>query len=309
MPIGTVIRLDTASCLVLCDGEPVRCALPGKWRLARGSGTRPMAVGDRVVVSLRRRGDAVVRSIEPRHGGKLSRKAAGDRDLEQVVAANVDQLVAVVSAAEPPLSRRLLDRLVVSGEHGELDVVVCINKLDLVDPATVEPVLALYRGLGYGAVGTSAVAGTGIEALREALGNRTSVVAGPSGAGKSSLLMAVQPGLELRVQEVSAATQKGRHTTTAVSLLPLGGGGYVVDTPGIREFALFDIERDELKHYFPEFAQRLGQCRFADCVHLHEPGCAVLAAVEAGEIAPERHESYRRIYDSLPDPSDYRRPR
>ena len=309
MPTGTIIRLDTASCLVLCDRDTVRCTLPGKWRLTHRNKARPIAVGDRVAITRQADGDGVIERIEPRHGGKLSRKAAGERDGEQVVAANVDQLVVVVSADQPPLNRRLLDRLVVSGEHGELDVVVCLNKLDLVDPADFEPVLEVYRRLGYAAVATSAIAATGLDALRDLLEGKISVLAGPSGAGKSSLLMAVQPALALRVQEVSSATQKGRHTTTAVSLLPLDVGGTVVDTPGIREFALYDLERDELQHCFPEIAERFGQCRFADCSHLQEPGCAILAAVEAGDIDPGRYESYRRIHATLPDPSDYRRSR
>jgi ribosome biogenesis GTPase len=309
MPIGTVIRLDTASCLILSEGQSVRCPLPGKWRLARGDQARQIAVGDRVELSIQPTGEGTLGEILPRHGGKLSRKAAGEREVEQVVAANVDQLVVVVAAADPPLNRRLLDRLIVSGEHGELQVVVCLNKIDLADAAAFEPVLEVYRRLGYRAFATSALRGLGLHALREALKDRTSVFAGPSGVGKSALLNAVQPGLELRVEPVSAATRKGRHTTAAVSLLPLSGGGYVVDTPGIREFALYDVERGELKHYFPELAQRFGQCRFADCSHLREPGCAVARAVEAGEIDPERFESYCRIHESLPEPDPARRKR
>ncbi|MFW6163510.1 MAG: ribosome small subunit-dependent GTPase A [Planctomycetota bacterium] len=309
MPIGTVIRLDTASCQVLCERQTVRCPLRGKWRLTHKNKPRPIAVGDRVTISLRDDSEGFIERVEPRTGGKLSRKAAGHREIEQVVAANVDQLVVVMAAAQPPLNRGLLDRLVVSGDHGDLGVAVCINKIDLVDPQPVEAVLDVYRGLGYPGVATSAATGAGIDALREMLRGKTSVFAGPSGAGKSSLLMAVQPGLTLRVRSVSRATRKGRHTTSAAQLLPLEVGGYVVDTPGIREFALYDLERDELQHCFPEIAERFGQCRFRDCTHLHEPGCAVIAAVEDGEIDPQRYESYRRIYDSLPDPHDYSRSR
>lgn len=301
MPTGTVIRLDSASCIVQCEGRSWRCTLPGRWRLTN---SRQIAVGDQADFSAEGEGDPVVQRVLPRHGGKLARRAAGGRDAEQVVAANVDQLVAVASAASPPLNRRLLDRLIVSAENGEMAATVCINKIDLAD-AAVEPVLALYRSLGYGALATSALTGEGIEALRETLRGKTSVLAGASGVGKSALLMAVQPGLQLRVGEVSAATGKGRHTTTAVSLLPLDFGGYVVDTPGIREFALWDLAREDLQHCFPELRALFGQCRFADCSHLTEPGCAV----EAGAIAPERYESYRHIYESLPaaDPAGRRR--
>lgn len=309
MPIGTVIRLDTASCLVLSHHDTVRCSLPGKWRLTHKGRAHPLAVGDRIEFTPQPDGDAAIAGVLPRHSGKLSRKAAGERDVEQVVAANVDQLVVIVSADEPPLNRGLLDRLVVSGEHGELGVAICINKVDLVEPSTVEPLLDVYRRLGYAAIAASAATGIGVDALRDVLRDKTSVLAGPSGAGKSSLLMAVQPGLTLRVRSVSAATHKGRHTTTAVRLLPLDVGGYVVDTPGIREFALYDLERGELQHCFPEMAERFGQCQFRNCLHLHEPGCAVLAAVEAGDIDPERYGSYQRIHESLRDPHDYSRPR
>ena len=307
MPTGTVIRLDTASCQVLCEGQIVRCAFPGKWRLRRGAETLPLAVGDRVAVSPRPTGDGVVESVEPRQGGVLARKAAGEREAEQVVAANVDQLVVVVSAADPPLNRQLLDRLVVSGEQGGLAVSVCLNKIDLVAPGLFDPVLDLYRRLGYDALATSAASGQGIEALRGRLQGKTSVLAGPSGAGKSTLLMAVQPGLQLRVQPVSRATRKGRHTTSSVSLLPLHVGGCVVDTPGVREFGLYDLARDDLRRYFPEMLERLGQCRFADCSHRQEPGCAVVAAVEAGAIDRGRYESYCHIYESLPEPGPPRR--
>ncbi|MFP4056109.1 MAG: ribosome small subunit-dependent GTPase A [Candidatus Brocadiia bacterium] len=301
-----MIRLDTASCLVRADGETVRCPLRGRWRLHRGEQTRPIAVGDRVVVAPGDEGEGVVERILPREKGKLSRKAAGGRRGEQVVAANVDQLVAVVAAAEPPLNRRLLDRIVVSGEHDELDVVVCVNKIDLVDLAALQPLLDLYRRLGYAALATSAVTGEGLDALRGTLRNKTSVLAGPSGAGKSALLNRLQPGLELRVGEVSQSTQKGRHTTTAVQLLPLDFGGFVVDTPGVREYALYDIHRDVLQHHFPEIGCRFHDCRFADCIHTHEPGCAVIAAVESGEIDPERYESYCRILETLPEAGVYR---
>jgi len=307
MPTGTVIRLDTASCLVLCDGERVRCPLPGRWRRRRGGQTRLIAVGDRVDVEVQANGEGTLGTAHPRHGGKLSRKAAGERDVEQVVASNVDQLVVVVAAEDPPVNRRFLDRLVVSGEHGELEVAVCVNKMDLAQSGAFEELAALYAGLGYRTVLTSALTGMGVEELRGLLAGKTSVLAGPSGVGKSRLLMAVQPGLELRVSAVSSATGKGRHTTTAVSLLPLDVGGYVVDTPGVREFALFDMERDELKHYFPEMGRLFGQCNFGDCSHLHEPGCAVIAAVGAGGIAAERYESYCRIYESLPEPDPARR--
>ncbi len=305
MQTGVVIRLDSATCIVRCEGRDVRCPLPGKWRLTRRGQTGPLAVGDRVRLSPLPTGEGLLDGVEPRRGGKLSRKAAGDRGLEQVVAANVDQLVAVAATVEPQLNRGLLDRLVVSAEHGEMNAVVCLNKTDLARPGEFDALLSVYRRLGYAALATSATTGDGVDELRQVLKDKTSVFAGASGVGKSALLNAVQPGLKLRVSEVSAFTGKGRHTTTAVSLLPLDFGGFVVDTPGIREFALYHLERDALKHCFPEMAALFGQCRFSDCSHLHEPDCAVLAAVGAGRIDPARYESYRHIHESLaaPDPA------
>jgi len=263
-------------------------------------------VGDHVRIVREPTGEGVIEAVEPRKAGKLSRNSAGGRRREQVVAVNVDQLVAVASVEMPPLNRGLLDRIIVSGEHDELDIVVCLNKVDLGDRSAVDAVLDVYRKLGYGAVVTSAETGEGVDDLREALRDKTSVVSGASGVGKSSLLNCLQPGLNLRVSEVSESTEKGRHTTTWVSLLPLDFGGYIIDTPGIREFGLYDIHRDVLQHHFPEIGERFHDCRFADCEHLHEPGCAVRAAVEAGEIDAERYESYCRIIESLPVGGDYR---
>jgi ribosome biogenesis GTPase len=265
-----------------------------------------VAVGDRVRISREPTGEGVIEEVEPRKAGKLSRSAAGTRRGEQVVAVNVDQLIAVASVELPPLNRRLLDRIIVSGEHDELNIVVCVNKIDLGDRDDIEPMLDVYRSIGYSTLITSAATGEGIEELRATLRDKTSVLAGASGVGKSSLLNCVEPGLDLRVQTVSESTQKGRHTTTSVSLIPLACGGYMVDTPGIREFGLFDIHRDVLQHHFPEIGGRFHDCRFADCEHLHEPGCAVIAAVEAGEIDRERYESYCRIIETLPVAGDYR---
>ena len=206
----------------------------------------------------------------------------------------------VSSVSEPRFAQGLIDRYLVAAERGGMDAVVCVNKIDLADERAPIPRLDFYAQLGYKLLFTSVPEGRGIHELREVLAGRTSVLAGHSGTGKSSLINAAQPGLELSVRDISRSTSKGRHTTSSVTLLPLDVGGYVVDTPGVRAFGLWDLHREELEQYFPEIAELSQACRMRDCTHIHEPGCSVKAAVEAGRIAPERHASYVSIYKSLP---------
>jgi ribosome biogenesis GTPase len=224
----------------------------------------------------------------------LSRKAPG-RETEQVIVANPDQAVFVFSCADPDPNFRMLDRFLVVAEREAMPAVICANKIDLVEPRSARQEFEEYKRLGYGVLYTSAKTGKGIRALRKILTGRLSVMAGPSGAGKSSLLNRVQPGLGLRTRQVSRLTGKGQHTTVSLELIPLEGGGYVADTPGLKAFALWDVEPEELDAYFPEMRERVAACEFSDCTHLHEPGCAVLSAVERGEISPERYESYQRM--------------
>jgi ribosome biogenesis GTPase len=191
----------------------------------------------------------------------------------------------------------MLDRFLVIAEAARLPAIICANKCDLVAPEAARELFKHYPPLGYKVLYTSAITGAGVTGLRDLLGGtlRVSVLAGPSGAGKSTLLNAVQPGLGLKAREVSRATTKGRHTTVYPELLPLEGGGYVADTPGVRAVALWDIEPEELDGYFVEIRPLVAQCEFSDCTHLHEPGCAVRKAVEAGEISTSRYESYCRL--------------
>ncbi|MGE3850659.1 MAG: ribosome small subunit-dependent GTPase A [Planctomycetota bacterium] len=226
-------------------------------------------------------------------------------DIEQVMVVNVDQLVVVMTASEEigVVRTNLIDRFVVAAERGGMRAVVVINKQDLIPAEQAEDyeeVIGLYRGLGYLAALTSATTGAGIDQLREWLTGRTTVFAGPSGVGKSSLLNAVQPGLELRVSDVNRKTGRGRHTTTAVQLLPLAVGGWVVDTPGIREFGLHELRPQDAWKYFPEIEAAAAHCEFADCSHTgKERGCAVVAAMEDGEISDRRYDSFLAMVDTL----------
>lgn len=252
-----------------------------------------VAIGDRVQLRRLPEGGAVIEQIEGRRRA-LSRRAPG-RALEQVIVANPDQAVFVFSCADPDPNFRMLDRLLVVAERERLPALICANKLDLVEPRSARAAFGIYQQIGYPVLYTSALKGKGVADLRRRLRGKLSVLAGPSGAGKSSLLNRVQPGLGLRTEQISQATGKGTHTTVARELLPLEGGGYVADTPGLKAFALWDIEPEEVDGYFREIAPLVQDCDFSDCTHTHEPGCAVRAAVERGEIDPERYESYLRI--------------
>jgi ribosome biogenesis GTPase len=232
-----------------------------------------------------------VERVEPRHG-TLVRQIQGRK---QVLAANVDQAVIVASCADPPLKPGLIDRFLITAESSGITPIICLNKSDLADPAERESVRSVYAGLGYTVLVTNAVTGEGCADLAARLAGRASVVAGQSGVGKSSLLNAVQPGLGLKTGQVSDVHRKGKHTTTRATLIPLACSGWVVDTPGIRQFELCAVPPQESGRWFVEFQNLSHQCRFADCTHVHETDCAVKAAIERGEISRMRYDSYRRI--------------
>jgi ribosome biogenesis GTPase len=235
--------------------------------------------------------EGIIERVEPRHG-VVSRSSRGR---QHVLVANVDQLVIVTSAAEPRLKPNLIDRLLVTSERAEIRPVICINKIDLVDASELMPLAGVYSQLGYEVLLVSASTRVGVERLRRQLVGAESVVTGQSGVGKSSLLNAVEPGLDRRVQSVSDENQKGKHTTTTAELIPLSFGGYVVDTPGIRQFQLWDVISEEVSGYFRELRPYVSRCRFPDCTHTHEDDCAVKDAVADGWIDTRRYESYVQI--------------
>lgn len=290
---GLIIRAQSGFFGVQTDKGLVVAKLRG--RITRGpQETDAAAVGDRVWIRLHDDGTASIEQIEARVR-VLSRKAPGRREVEQVLIANLDQTVFVFACAEPNPNFRMLDRLLVVAEREGIPAMICANKIDLVSPRSARAEFGEYARLGYRVFYTSALKKKGMHALRKALKGKISVFAGPSGAGKSSLLNAIQPGLGLITKEVSEATGKGKHTTVVPELVPLDDGGYVADTPGLKAFALWDIEPEELDAYFPEMRSLVAECEFSDCSHLHEPGCAIINAVESGDISPERYDSYQRI--------------
>jgi ribosome biogenesis GTPase len=302
---GVVTQVSTSLYHIDLEGPAGRvsilCAVRGSLSASETGYTNVVAVGDEVLVSLDPSGDGVIERVLPRRT-VLARPDVVNPDMSQIIVSNVDQVLIVSSWEEPTLWLELLDRYLIAAEEGKLTPLICLNKVDLARSVReCRREMALYRKLGYTVILTSIVTGRGIGELRRHLVGKQTVLAGRSGVGKSSLLMAIQPDLELRVAEVSDYSGEGRHTTSQVSLLKLNEGGYVVDTPGIRELGLVTVHRHELVLYFPEIAALVGQCRFNDCSHTEEPGCAVIKAVETEKIAWSRYASYLAIYEDIPE--------
>ena len=258
-----------------------------------------LAVGDDVVLERdERNSNWVITEIRERRS-KLARRAPGGARGERVIAANIDQVVVVFAAANPEPHPRMLDRFLVIAEGNDLKARIIINKIDLVDIAATRERFADYTRAGYPLHFTSVKRGDGLDEVRETLSGRVSVLSGPSGVGKSSLMNTLYEGLNLRVGEISESVNKGRHTTVGAMLHPLPGGGAVVDTPGLREVGMWGLDPDALDVCFPELRPYLNQCRFRDCTHAVEPGCAVRAALDAGEISHARWESYLKLRAEL----------
>ncbi len=295
---GVILRARSGFYTVRTDdGRDIECRLRGRVKKERQNSDLAV-IGDRVRIGLLDETNGMIEEVEPRRS-RFSRRQPGPRGSwkEDMLVANVDQVLVVFACANPMPHLRMLDRFLVVAEHNEVPAVVVANKVDLVGLEKARQIFGLYERIGYPVHYVSAREGIGVESLADRLSAGTSVVTGPSGVGKSTLLNAIQPGLHIDTGEVSGSVHKGRHTTTMAELHPIAGGrgGYVADTPGLRELGLWQIPPQELAWSFPEFGPYLGRCAFNDCRHLEEPRCAVLAAVEAGAIPAERHDSYRRL--------------
>ena len=278
------------------DGVTYECAVRGR---IKQSGLK-LAVGDDVELERVEGSDAyVVCEIHPRRS-KLARREPGAGRGERIVAANVDQVVVVFALVKPTPHPRMLDRFLVIAEANSLAARIVINKVDLAGEAEATALFADHVRAGYPLHLTSTKdGGRGLGPLHDALQGRTSALTGPSGVGKSSLMNALYPGLNLRVGEISESVNKGRHTTVGALLHPLPDGGFVADTPGLREIGMWGLDPSEVADCFPEFRPLTSECRFADCTHTVEPGCAVLAAIAAGDLSAVRHESYVKLREEL----------
>ena len=293
---ATVVRATGSWYDVLHDSTTVRCRIRGKLRLKGVRSTNPVVVGDEVVCEADDGGDYVIADILPRRNYVI-RRASNLSKESHIIAANVDQALLMASLRSPETPTEFVDRFLVTCEAYKVPVTILLSKIDLQDAEAVAEFRAVYEGAGYRVLEVSATEGRGVEAVRELLAGRTTLVSGNSGVGKSTLIQCIDPALDIRTGEISESHHKGRHTTTFSTMYPLAGGGAVIDTPGIKGFGLIDIDEAELWHYFPEMMRVAPACRFYNCTHTHEPGCAVAEAVKAGEIAWPRYESYLKILD------------
>lgn len=294
---GTVMRRTGSTFAVETKDGTLECSLSGKMRYDRKMTVAPAVVGDVVEVTVGEGGTAVIESVRPRRS-RLSRPDTHDGKREAVIVANAETLLVVQAFSSPDFDAHLIDRSIVMATMGELEAAICVNKCDLPAASEVEQTIGVYRSLGFRIVRTSARTGEGVPALRDLLAGRTTVLFGPSGVGKSSLLNALDPELALKVGEVSARTQEGKHTTTWAERIPLAGGGYVVDTPGVEVFGFWDVAEADLVRCFPEFAERIGGCKFNDCFHDAEPGCRIREGV-GSEIDSGRYQSYLKMLRAL----------
>ena len=312
---GTVIR-STGSWqeVRLDDGRVVLCKVKGTMRLMGLRCTNPVAVGDVVDVTLRPDdGTALIAAVEPRRNYVIRRASNLSREF-QIIGANLDLALLVVSLSQPLTSTTFIDRFLATCEAYRVPAAIAINKADLLhdEPdgdALLEAVATLYRTIGYRVTPTSTVTGEGIDELRALLSGKTTLLSGNSGVGKSSIINALVPGVELRVGRVSDAHNKGTHTTTFSEMIDLPGSGRVIDTPGVKGFGTIDFERAQVAHYVPEIFAASRGCRYGDCTHTHEPGCAVLDAVQHSLISQSRYASYLSILEDTDGTGDkYRKP-
>ncbi|MDZ4819039.1 MAG: ribosome small subunit-dependent GTPase A [Planctomycetota bacterium] len=275
------------------DGAQHQCVVRRLLKTLATDQRHVVAAGDWVYFRPSSPTEGIIERIEPRYG-ILSRTSRGR---QHIMVANVDQMIVVASAAEPYLKPHLIDRFIVTAEQNQLRPIICINKIDLVDVADLQPLIGAYSRMGYRVIPISAQTGQGIDLLASELRNQATVVVGQSGVGKSSLLNRIEPGLELRVGKVSQESQKGKHTTTTARLIRLERGGWVVDTPGIRQFQLWDIIPEEVAGNFRDLRPYVSRCKYPNCIHIHETDCAVKDAVADGYLDSRRYESYCQMHE------------
>lgn len=289
---GLIIKAQSGFFWVETGEGIIVCQLRGKLKRGRAMGDIA-ALGDHVHISVLADGSGAVENVEERKQALVRLDPRPQGEYQQVLLANADQVIFVFACANPNPKLRMLDRFLVIAEKQKIPIIIIANKTDLV--ADPKEIFGMYENIGYRVIYTSAKKELGLEEIRDALKNKISALAGPSGVGKSSLLNALQPGLGLAVNEISAVMNKGRHTTVTRQMFPIQGGGYVADTPGWKSLALWDTEAEEMDAYFPELRDLVPHCQFSDCTHIHEPGCAVLAALKENKIHPERYQSYLRL--------------
>ena len=296
---GRVISVHGLGSFVrVTDGTIYRCTVRGVLKSLATDLQHVVVAGDHVAIEVGGAGHDEEQAVIVRVDARRNQISRTSRKRQQVLVSNIDFVCIVASAAEPQLKPNLIDRYLISAEKANIDPIIVINKADLVDVADLQPVIGVWAQMGYPVLLTSTETGLGVERLKRMVSGRDSVVTGQSGVGKSSLLNVIEPGLQLRVGTVSDENQKGRHTTTAAKLIPLENGGHLIDTPGIRQFQLWDVIPEEVAGYFRDLRPFINGCRFPDCTHTHEDDCAVKWAVADGKLDVRRYESYVQIKDS-----------
>jgi ribosome biogenesis GTPase len=295
---GLIVRAQSGFFFVLADGfaknQPVTCQLRGRLKQGRREGDIA-AVGDQVLFTVSQDGSGSIEEILPRRSEIVRLDPRPQGEYRQILLANPDQAVFVFACASPEPRMRMLDRFLVISEKQNVPAVIVANKVDIVGIQTAKGKFGYYPELGYRVIYTSVKDNLGVAELEDTLLGKLSALAGPSGVGKSSLMNAIQPGLGIAVGEISSFNEKGKHTTNFRQLHPLIGGGWVADAPGWKSLALWDTRPEEIDAYFPELSSLVQDCQFSDCSHIHEPGCAVLAAVKNGLVRTERYDSYLRL--------------
>lgn len=307
MKKGVVVQSTGSWYEVMLDNDSIiPCRLKGKMRLNDQQFTNPVAVGDKVSLELKE-GEYMITDIDQRRNYIIRQSPKHDH-AQHIIAANIDQLVIVASISMPRTSTGFIDRLLLGAEIYHIPSVLVINKQDTYKPKALEKqeyLISIYKELGYPILLTSIYDKESTAVFKEIVSGKVNLIAGHSGVGKSSLINAADPKLEIKTAEISSKYKKGRHTTTYATMYPLEAGGFIIDTPGIKEFGLTDLEAHEVGTYFPDFIPFLEDCKFNNCLHLEEPGCGIMDAVEAGAIHPERYKNYINIVESVKDQKKY----
>lgn len=286
------VRLD--------NGTVISCRIKGKMRLISRRTTNPVNIGDRVLVDVLEN-DTVIREVLPR-SNYIIRKSSRSSTAEHIIAANLDQALIMATIGMPRTSTGFIDRFLLTAMAYHIPTIVLLNKVDLYNEKEMQEAKNLelvYKSAGYQVIYTSAEKDIGVSEVQKIMKNRISLLSGHSGVGKSTLINKIVPGLNLKVAHLTSSNQKGKHTTTYAEMFELPFGGFIIDTPGIKEFGILDFEKWEVSHYFPEMEKLLHYCRFDDCLHIHEPNCAVKTALETGEIAISRYQNYLSILDEI----------
>ena len=302
---GLVIRATGSWYEVLNGEERIDCRIRGKLRLKGVRSTNPVVVGDIVRCESDQNGEWVIYDIVPRRN-YIIRRASNLSKESHIIAANIDRAMIVVTLIEPVTALEFVDRFLITCEAYKVPATILLAKIDLLadSPESVAQFHEIYNSAGYEVIDISATEGIGIDRVKELLDGKVTLVSGNSGVGKSTLIGKIDPTLDIRTGEISESFHKGKHTTTFSTMYPIGNNGYIIDTPGIKGFGLIEIDDKELWHYFPEMIATAGECRFYNCTHTHEPGCAVVEAVKDGKISYSRYESYLKILD---DDDKYRK--